>query len=343
MPERGGDTMQELYRKLDELNYDRDNELVTVIRGAQTGTKMLLTDGKVVWPSDPEKCPDMDALPQDAVYREKLGHIQTLVVCGAGTVGLCVIRLGKFLGWRVVSVEDREEFAKQAETAGSDEVLCGEFSGILSGIAYDSDTFFVVVTREHSYDMACLGEILKHPFGYLGMMGSHKRTAKMRRSLTQEGWPQDLIDRLHAPIGLSIEAQTPEEIAVSIAAEMILEKERRTDRYHFPDDILRKVREVLQMQEENPAAHAVLATITRQIGSTPRKAGARMLVLPDGSIIGTIGGGSMEAEVIRRSVEGLLDPASYVSSLLTVDLTGRSGAWADMDCGGITDVFMELI
>ena len=65
--------------------------------------------------------------------------------------------------------------------------------------------------------------------------------------------------------------------------------------------------------------------------------------LPDGSIIGTIGGGSMEAEVIRRSVEGLLDPASYVPSLLTVDLTGRSGAWADMDCGGITDVFMELI
>ena len=191
--------------------------------------------------------------------------------------------------------------------------------------------------------MACLGEILKHPFGYLGMMGSHKRTAKMRRSLTQEGWPQDLIDRLHAPIGLSIEAQTPEEIAVSIAAEMILEKERRTDRYHFPDDILTKVREVLQMQEEDPAAHAVLATITRQIGSTPRKAGARMLVLPDGSIIGTIGGGSMEAEVIRRSVEGLLDPASYVPSLLTVDLTGRSGAWADMDCGGITDVFMELI
>ena len=89
--------------------------------------------------------------------------------------------------------------------------------------------------------------------------------------------------------------------------------------------------------------HAVLATITRQAGSTPRKAGARMLVYPDGSITGTIGGGSMEAAMIRKSVQALEDPQSFVPSLITVDLTGRFGEYADMLCGGITDVFLELI
>lgn len=332
--------MRELYEKLKQLDYGRDNELITVIRGEHIGSKLLLTDGNAVWNSGMIAA---DLPEEDSVYREKLGHVQTLVVCGAGTVGLAVVRLAKFLGWRVLCVEDRQEFAACAADAGADEVLCGAFSQMLRGISYDGDTFFVVLTREHCYDRACLDEILQHPFGYLGMMGSHKRTAHMKRTLKEEGWPEDLVDSLHAPVGLPIEAQTPEEIAVSVIAQMILEKEKRAGRYHFPDDIMGGILEVYRKQETDPGAHAVLATITRQTGSTPRKAGARMLVYPDGSITGTIGGGSMEAEVIRKAVRSLADPASFVPSLLTVDLTGRSGEYADMLCGGITDVFSELI
>lgn len=334
--------MQELYKRLESLDYDRDNELITVIRGGHAGAKILMTDGEIVYSSARELTSGPDVLSENSVYREQLGHIQTLLVCGAGSVGQSVIRLGKFLGWRVLSAEDRPEFAALAQRAGADEVLCGPFSDVLSDISYDGDTFIVVVTREHNYDKACLDEILKHPFGYLGMMGSHKRSARMMQTLKEEGWPKDVITRIHAPVGISIGAQTPEEIAVSIAAEMISEKEKQKGRYHFPDEILEAIRK-MYAGDGGKAAHAVLATITRQAGSTPRKAGARMLVYPDGSIIGTIGGGSMEAAMISRSVRALADPASFVPTLVTVDLTGRSGEYADMLCGGITDVFLEMI
>lgn len=334
--------MREFYERLERLDYDRDNEVNTVVRGKHTGEKVLLTDGQVVYTSSADLETALKKLPEDSVYREKLGHIQTLVVCGAGFVGQSVIRLGKFLGWRVLSVEDRPDFAKEAQRAGADEVLCGPFSDVLSGISYDEDIFFVIVTREHSYDKACLDEILKHPFGYLGMMGSHKRAAGMKKTLKEANWPEDVIAKLHAPIGISVGAQTPEEIAVSIAAEMICEKQKQNGRYHFPDDIMDGIRGVYGKQEGGEA-HAVLATIIRQIGSTPRKAGARMLVYPDGSATGTIGGGSMEGAVIRRAVETLRDPSSFEPSLLTVDLTGRYGEYADMMCGGITEIFVELI
>ena len=154
--------------------------------------------------------------------------------------------------------------------------------------------------------------------------------------------PDDVIAKLHAPIGISVGAQTPEEIAVSIAAEMICEKQKQSGRYHFPDDIMDGIRAVFRKQEDGEA-HAVLATIISQTGSTPRKAGARMLVYPNGSATGTIGGGAMEGAVIRRAVQGLGNPAAFEPSLMTVDLTGRYGEYADMMCGGITEIFMELI
>ena len=335
--------MNELYSKLDRLDYSRDNELITVIRGGYAGAKILLTDGQLQCADRIAGMRDLDALPEDALFREKLGHVQTLVVCGAGTVGQAVIRIAKFLGWRVICVEDRPEFAKAADAAGADDVLLGEFQTELKKIPRDEDLFFVVVTREHCYDRACLDQILPQPFGYLGMMGSHRRAAQMKASLREAGWPDDVIARLHAPVGLEIEAQTEEEIAVSIAAEMILEKERSEGRYHFPDDILQAVLRIQSAQETDPSRHAVLATVTRQIGSTPRKPGARMLVYPDASILGTVGGGSMEAEVIRKSVRALEKPEDFAPCLLTVDLTGRSGGYADMLCGGLTEIFMELI
>ena len=68
-----------------------------------------------------------------------------------------------------------------------------------------------------------------------------------------------------------------------------------------------------------------------------------MLIYPDGSAVDTIGGGSMEGAVIHRAVQALGDPSSFEPSLLTVDLTGRSGEYADMMCGGITEIFLELI
>ena len=330
--------MREFYERLEKLDYDRDNEVITVVRGEHTGAKVLLTDGQVVYTSSADLETVLKKLPEDSVYREKLGHIQTLVVCGAGFVGQSVIRLGKFLGWRVLSVEDRPEYAKEAQTAGADEVLCGSFSDVLSGISYDEDIFFVIVTREHSYDKACLDEILKHPFGYLGMMGSHTRSDRMRQSLAESGVDKEKIARIHAPVGLEIGAVTPQEIAVSIIAQIMQEKAKFLQGSAFPPDLMAALKE-----EDPDGSHAILALITAQRGSTPREAGARMLVYPDGKTVGTIGGGLMEAEVIRRALQSLEDPSSFRPYTITIDMSGRPGSMKDMVCGGVTDVFLELL
>ncbi len=337
---RGRNRMQELYELLSQLDYSRENELVTVTGGSRAGQKALLTDAEPVWVSGPEADGCWLEVPESSLYREKLGHIQTLVVCGAGFVGTAVIRMAKLLGWRVLSAEDRREFADQAAQAGADRIICAPFREALAGISPDPDIFYVVVTREHSYDRECLDILLRRPFGYLGMMGSHKRTAHMRQELRDEGYDAELIARIHAPVGIEIGAQTLEEIAVSITAQMIAVKQGSDGRYHFPDDILTAI---LDPGRKKEGTRAALATVISSKGSTPRKAGARMLVCPDGTTVGTIGGGTMEAEVIRKTLEALRSPDSFRPYALKVDLSGRSGEYADMLCGGMTDIFLELV
>ena len=261
-----------------------------------------------------------------------------LVVCGCGYVGQSVIRLAKFLGWNVTALDDREEFVSMARLAGADEVICGPFGETIPKTASYSSTCYVVVTREHRYDRECLDAILAREPGYVGMMGSHTRSDRMRQSLAESGVDKEKIARIHAPVGLEIGAVTPQEIAVSIIAQIMQEKAKFLQGSAFPPDLM------AALKEEGPdGSHAILALITAQRGSTPREAGARMLVYPDGKTVGTIGGGLMEAEVIRRALQSLEDPSSFRPYTITIDMSGRPGSMKDMVCGGVTDVFLELL
>ena len=115
--------MKELYRLIDSLDMNRKHELVTVTGGAHAGLKLLLTDGEVIWSSDPA-CSDIpEKARPESVFRERLTHAVRLVVCGCGYVGQSVIRLAKFLGWNVTALDDREEFVSMARLAGADEVM----------------------------------------------------------------------------------------------------------------------------------------------------------------------------------------------------------------------------
>lgn len=336
-------TDREFYEKIGELNMDKDHELVTVIGGPDAGGKVLFTDGDMDYATDQKTAAHISALPEKDLLREKLGRRKTLVVCGAGFVGQDVIRLGRYLGCRVIAVDDRADFSKMAEKAGADLTLTDDFASALSSgkIPFDPDTWFVVVTRGHRFDKECLLEIMKHDFGYLGMMGSRARSAGMRQTLSEEQVPEEKISLLHAPVGLKIGAQTPEEIAVSIIAEIIEEKQKHPGKTVFSEDIL-------QALSESEPGKAVLCTIIRRRGSTPRQAGVRMLVKGDRTTAGTVGGGCMEAEVIREAASMMAAAGLGISSgqerqIFTVDLTGRSGQDADMLCGGAMDLLLELL
>lgn len=332
--------MQELYRMIQNLEPGKRHELYTALTGEHAGGKVLVTDGKVVWSSFPSGADGIRSLPSTEVLQEQFGHVKHLVVCGCGFVGQAVTRLAHFLEWDVTAIDDREEYAMQAGLAGAQETCCGEYSGILRELPSDEGTCFVIVTREHSFDRACLDEILEKPFGYLGVMGSHRRCGRLRESLRQEGRSEELIERIHAPIGLSIGAQSPEEIAVSIVAQIIDDSAKGPASSFIPGSLMDAILEACAPAAERRAAIAVIAS---QSGSTPRAAGTRMLIYEDGSTVGTLGGGIMEAKVIQKAQSLFQEQAPFQPCFWTVDLSGQSSEHPDAFCGGITQIFLELL
>ena len=122
------------------------------------------------------------------VFLEWISGRKKLVICGAGHVSLCVIRLGVMLGYEVTVIEDREEYAAKAREAGAGQVICKPFREALDRIEGDLSTAFVIMTREHAHDVECLRRILKKSFAYAGMMGSRGRTDQVRKQLLEEGF-----------------------------------------------------------------------------------------------------------------------------------------------------------
>ncbi len=329
--------MKELYRRVRHLDMNKENEMITITAGALAGHHILFTDGAQVYTTGPDYADIQDQVKPDQIFRERLTQSIQLVVCGCGFVGQSVIRLGKFLGWNVTALDDRQEYVMMAEEAGADRVLCADFESSLRPFQSGEATCFVIVTREHQFDKICLNQIMGKPFGYVGMMGSHRRAAMVRETLISEGVSKERVDLLCAPVGLAIGAQTPEEIAVSIIAQIMQKRSASQSGSSIPDVVMDALRKL-----EAGSGRAVMAVVISKNGSAPRDPGARMLIYPDSHTVGTIGGGLMEAEVIRRAVSALESP-SFVPETITVDLSGKKGEPAGMQCGGVTEVFLEIL
>jgi xanthine dehydrogenase accessory factor len=159
------------------------------------------------------------------VFLEPVGVVLRLFVFGAGHVGRAVAALAATVGFSVVLVDDRREYlGPEGLPAG---VMTIEADPTCFGQRLDvgADDYVLVASRGHSLDLEWLVELVPVRPRYVGMLGSRKKSEGVRRALSQRGVVESDIDRLHAPVGLSIGADTPEEIAVSILAEMI--KERR--------------------------------------------------------------------------------------------------------------------
>ena len=147
---------------------------------------------------------------------------KTLLIFGAGHVSMPTARLAGAVGFRVVVVDDREAFANRDRFPGADQIrVPKDFASALSGISIDADTYAVIVTRGHRYDKEVLAQVLSTGAGYIGMIGSRRKRDAIYAALKKEGVAEEDLARVHCPIGLSIGAETPAEIAVSIVAELI--------------------------------------------------------------------------------------------------------------------------
>ncbi|RPJ18891.1 MAG: XdhC/CoxI family protein, partial [Desulfobacteraceae bacterium] len=144
-----------------------------------------------------------------------------LYIFGGGHVSAQIIPLASRVGFKVEVIDDRPEFADARKFPDATKVHQYPFEGVLGKIPVDEFSYLVIVTRGHIHDKTVLEQCLRTKAKYIGMIGSRRKKAMIYEKLLEEGFTKSDLDRVHAPIGLDIGAEGPEEIAVSIVAELI--------------------------------------------------------------------------------------------------------------------------
>ncbi len=157
------------------------------------------------------------------VYIEPIGAPPFLYIFGGGHVGFALYQIATFLEFRIVIVDDRPAFASPDRFPKAYRIIQKDFEEAVREITFNPSDFAVIVTRGHSHDQQVLREILKKERlpGYIGMIGSKSKNARVFQNLEKEGISPELLKRVFAPIGLDIGGEKPEEIAISILAEII--------------------------------------------------------------------------------------------------------------------------
>jgi xanthine dehydrogenase accessory factor len=157
-----------------------------------------------------------------SIYVEVVEAKPIFLVVGAGHIGRSLAKLADYLDFHVVVLDDREDFANDERLPEADQVMCEDYEVALDRFPIDPNTTIVLVTRGHRQDELSLRRCLGRGAGYLGMIGSKRRTGAVLQHLRDEGFAEEELARVRTPIGLDIGAETPEEIAISIMAEVIM-------------------------------------------------------------------------------------------------------------------------
>jgi xanthine dehydrogenase accessory factor len=167
---------------------------------------------------------------QVEVFVEPILPTPSLVVIGAGHVGKAVAHLAKWLGFYVVVSDDRAEFCTPEATPGGDAYYPVPMAELSNQLTVTKRTFIVVTSRGSGVDAAGLPNLLRSEAAYIGVIGSKRRWATTVKALKASGVEDALIEKVHSPIGLELQAETPEEIAVSIMAEILMIRDKGTGR-----------------------------------------------------------------------------------------------------------------
>lgn len=156
------------------------------------------------------------------IYVEPILPKPVLLVIGGGHVGKAVAHLGKFLGFRVAISDDRPEFCNPEAIPDGDEFYPVPMRDLPQAMTITPQTYIVMTTRGSVVDVPGLPALLDSPAAYIGIIGSKRRWLTTKKALLESGIAEEKIARVHSPIGLELNAETPEEIAVSILAEIIM-------------------------------------------------------------------------------------------------------------------------
>jgi len=264
-----------------------------------------------------------------------------LVILGGGHIAVPLCAFAARLGFDIWLYDDRPSFANPDRFPEAQQVICDDFANMRERLNLRQSDYLCILTRGHKHDIFCLEALLTDEMPhYVGMIGSKRRIAIVKEEVAAKTGRSDLLDKLHAPIGLSIGSVTPEEIALSIMAEIIKIKRLGADTKGATQgqeaSIDPELFHWLAMISDEKAA---LVTIVDTSGSTPRETGAKMLVTLSGKVIGSIGGGCAEAGVITLARD-MIDKNGY--HLLEIDLAD-SAEENGMVCGGRMQILIEAL
>lgn len=243
--------MDNFYPALNSLFMSNERGMVgTIVVGhpsyRPTGTKFLLdSQGGICWGDidlqilSPEDIQEVlrtkqskvvDCLWQNVdikIFLDPINPKPHLIVLGGGHIALPLVNVGKMLDYKVSVIDDRLSFANQKRFWQADQVYCEDFRKAIRQLKFDSNTYVIIVTRGHRHDKTCVEEILAQPrAAYVGMIGSRRKVSALFREARADGFTDEQLQNIYTPIGLDIGAQTPEEISVSIMAEIIMVNRR---------------------------------------------------------------------------------------------------------------------
>ena len=250
-----------------------------------------------------------------------------LIILGGGHVSQPVAKIGKMLGFHVTVMDDREEFVTKERFPDADRLIQGTYEEIPEKIPVYENAYYVIVTRGHLGDSASARQILKRPYVYLGMIGSRNKVKLTREKLLREGFTEDQLNTIHAPIGLPIGGHMPAEIAVSITAEIVQEKNKYNVSY-----IDEAVEKAVWEKEKG-----VMITIISKRGSSPRGTGSKMFLDREDRSHGSIGGGNVEFQALKYA------PKAQRGEIKSYNLSNQGGANLGMICGGEVEVLYEIL
>lgn len=313
-----------------------------ILSGEGAGLKYLAEENSFFYPEGAEKSRKAEEFLKNTVteavetgvikkdgqeiFVETYEKNPRLIILGGGHVSLPVAEIGRLLGFHVTVMDDREDFVTKERFPQADERITGDFETLSEKIPPYENAWYVVVTRGHLGDSACARQILKRPFAYFGMIGSKTKVRITREKLLGEGFTEEQLNKIHAPIGLPIGGQMPAEIAVSIMAEIVQEKNRHF-RTYCDENVEAAVR------QGNPGT---MVTIIEKKGSSPRGTGSKMFVFRDGRTAGSIGGGKVEFEAGKYAMN------IRTTETKTYEL-GQGVGDLGMICGGTVQVLFEPV
>ncbi|WP_196605475.1 XdhC family protein [Pectinatus haikarae] len=296
--------------------------------GREQLKKMELKAGK-------KKLPFVFTEAEEKYFIESINDIPIIVIAGGGHVSCAIARLAKFLEFDTAVIDDRAEFVTQERFPHAKRYVEDVEAALQRD--FGDNAYYVIVTKGHRDDFRALSAVLaKKYYRYAGMIGSRQKVGITMHKLEQEGYSKEVLAQVHAPIGVPIGAITPEEIAVSILAEIIEVKSA------FIGD--RSQNNVFAAMEKISAGqlkqNAALATIIDKHGSSPRGAGSKMLVTESGEVFGSIGGGAVEFAAQKKCAEIAV---SKQAAVIEYDLGLQNTSDLGMICGGHVKVLFEAV